>query len=297
MFAFKYVITLHVVAMARTKNTARSNCFVLTQATLADHIQAIAISTDVEKDPETKETRSNIPARVDAPQLKNVKIVERSEVVSKEVEPEPVSPPEGDLHTPVFPEIIGQDIPQALRLGAPARDQSGAITLPSADYPLAFLPTYFSPNIQSLANSPAVNVPLDAVTLLVPLNPVEVDHTVSKAIVPKEQTIDMGKNSQSLKEKEIVVHPEKVSNCALGYLGPYRSDPNFTHGKKMGTMAVKSIPQSSYADLIQSSIQNDRFVVARKKVTKRVDRSLPQSKPEKKRPKTPPQQKVRGPSK
>ena len=58
-----------------------------------------------------------------------------------------MTPPEGDLHTPVFPESIGQDIPQALRLGAPARDQSGVITLPSADYPLAFSPTYFSPNI------------------------------------------------------------------------------------------------------------------------------------------------------
>ena len=54
MFAFKYIITLHVVAMARTKNTARSNPIVLTQTTLADHIQAIAIATDVEKDPETK---------------------------------------------------------------------------------------------------------------------------------------------------------------------------------------------------------------------------------------------------
>ena len=168
---------------------------------------------------------------MDVPQLKNVKTVEHSEVVSKESEPEPMTLPGGDLHTPVFPEIIGQDIPQALRLGAPARDQSGAITLPSADYPLAFLPTYFSPNIRSLANSPAVNVPLDAVTLLVPLNPV-VDHTVSKAIVPKDLTINMGANSQSLKEKEIVFHPEKVSNCALGYLGPYRSDPNFTCEKK-----------------------------------------------------------------
>ena len=130
-----------------------------------------------------------------------------------------MTPPEGDLHTPVFPEIIGQDIPQALRLGAPARDQSGAITLPSADYPLAFWPTYFSPNIQSLANSPAVNVPLDAIMLLVPLNPVEVDHTVSKAIVPKDLAVDSGTNPQSLKEKEMVVHPEKVSNCALGVLG------------------------------------------------------------------------------
>ena len=186
-----------------------------------------------------------------------------------------MTPPEGDLHTPVFPEIIGQDIPQALRLSAPARDQLGAITLPSADYPLAFSPTYFSPNIHSLANSQAVNVPLDVITLLVPLNPVEVDHTVSKAIVPQDLTINMGTNSQSLKEKEIVVHPEKISNCPLGYLGPYWSDLNFTCGKKMGTVAVKCMPQSSYADPIQSSIQNDRFVVARKKVTKRVDRSLP----------------------
>ena len=183
---FKYIITLHVVAMARTKNTARINPFVLTQATLADHMQAIAVSTDVEKDPETKEMGSNIPTRVDVPQLKNIKIVECSEVISTEGKPEPMTPPKGDLHTPVFPESIMQDIPQSLRLGAPARDQSGAITLPSADYPLAFSPTYFSPNIQSLANSPAVNVPLDAITLLVPLNPVEVDHTVSKAIVPKD---------------------------------------------------------------------------------------------------------------
>ena len=40
----------------------------------------------------------------------------------------------------------------------------------------------------------------------------------------------------------------------------------------MGTMAVKSWPQSIYADPVhESSIQNNQFVVARKKVTKRVD--------------------------
>ena len=84
----------------------------------------------------------------------------------------------------------------------------------------------------------------------------------------------MGAISHSLKEKEIAFQPEKVPNCAPGYLGPYRSDPNFTCGKKMGTMAVKSIPQNSYADPIhESSIQNNQIVVARKKVTKRVDRS------------------------
>ena len=103
--------------MARTKNTARSNPFVLPQATLADHIQAITVLTEVEKDPETKEMGSNIPTMVHAPEIENVKTVEHSEIVSKKGEPEPMTPPGGDLHTPVFPEITGQDIPQALRLG------------------------------------------------------------------------------------------------------------------------------------------------------------------------------------
>ena len=188
----------------------------LPQATLADHMQAIAVSTDVKKDPDTKEMGSNIPSRVDGPQLENVKIVECSEVMPTEGEPEPMTPPERDLHTPVFPEIIGQDIPQAFKLGASARDQSGAITLHSADHPLAFSPTYFSPNIQSLANSPTVNVPLDAVMLLVPLNPVEIDPTVSKAIVSKDLAINKGANSQSQKEKEIVLQPERSPSVPWG---------------------------------------------------------------------------------
>ena len=284
---FKNVISLHVVAMARTKNTARSNPFVLPQTTLADHIQAIAVSTEMEKDLGTKEMGSNIPARENAPEIEIVETVECFEIVSKEGEPEPMTPTGGDLHTPVFPEITGQDTPQALGLGFSARDQSGAVTLPSADHPLAFLPTYFLPNIRCLANSPAVNVPRDAVTLVVPLNPVEVDNTVGKAVFPKDLTIEMGVISQSLKEKEIASQPEKVPNCALGYLGPYRSDPNFTHGKKMGTVALKSRSQSIYADPVHdSNIQNNQFVVARKKVTKRIDRSKPRT--EGKKCKTPP---------
>ena len=135
----------------------------LPQATLADHIQAIAVSTDVEKEPEIKDMGSNIPTRVDGPQVENVKIVECLEVISTEGEPEPMTSPEGDLNTPVFPEVSGQDTPQAFKIGASAGDQSEAIMLHSADHPMAFLPTYFSPNIQSLANSPAINVPLDAV--------------------------------------------------------------------------------------------------------------------------------------
>ena len=228
---FKYVITLHVVAMARTKNTARSNPFVLPQSTLADHMQAIAVLTDVET-VGTKEMGSSIPARVNRPQLENVEIVECSEVIPIQGEPEPMTPPEGDLNTPVFPEINGQDIPQAFKIGASARDQSEAIMLHSADHPLAFSPTYFSPNIQSLANSPANNVPLDAITLLVPLNPVEVDCTVNKDIVSKDLTISKGENSQSQREKEIVVQTKKVPIHTPGYLAPYRSDPNFNCEKK-----------------------------------------------------------------
>ena len=86
----------------------------LPQATLADHMQAIAVSTDVET-VETKEMGSSIPTRVNGPQLGNVEIVECSEVISTEGEPEPMTPPEGDLNTPVFPEISGQDIPQVSR--------------------------------------------------------------------------------------------------------------------------------------------------------------------------------------
>ena len=224
---FKNVITLHVVAMARTQNTARSNPFVLPQATLADHILAIAVSTDVET-AGTKETGSSITTGVNGPPLENIKIVECLEVNSPESEPEPMTPPEGDLHTPVFPKVMGQDIPQAFQMGTPARDKSEEIMLHSADHLLAFSPTYFSPNMQSLANSPAVNVPLDAITLLVPLNPVEVDHKVTKPTAPKDLTVDKKVDTQHEKENQIILLLEKVSICVLGYLGPYRSDPNFT---------------------------------------------------------------------
>ena len=256
--------------MARTKNTARSNPFVSPWATLADHIQAIAVSTEVEKDLGTKEMGSNIPTTVDVPEIENVETVECSEVVSKEGEPEPITPPGGDLHTPLFPEIMGQDILQAIGLGFPARDQSGVITLPSADHPLAFLPTYFSPNMQSLANSPAVNVSIDTVTLVVPLSSVEVDNIVSKAVTPKDLTIEMGAISQNLEEKEIASQPEKDPNCAPGYLGPYRSGPNFYSWQKNGNCGCKE-PTPKYLCRSLSMIlafKINWFVVARKKINK-----------------------------
>ena len=144
--------------------------------------------------------------------------------------------------------------------------------LQSADHPLAFLPTYFSPNMQSLANSPAVNVPIDAIMLLVPLNPVAADHTVTKTTAPKDITVNKKLDTQSGNENHMILPPEKVSICAPRYLGPYRSDPNFTRGKKLSTVTAKS---STYVDWIQYSIPNDQFVVVKRKVTKHVDRSLP----------------------
>ena len=166
---------------------------------------------------ETKETGSSIPTGVNEPQVENVEIVECLEVNSPEGEPEPLTPPEGDLHTPVFPEVMGQNIPQAFQIGTPARDKSEAIMLHSAYHPLAFSPTYFSPNMQPLANSPAVNVPLDAVILLVPLNPVEVDHTVNRVTAPMDLTTNRKVDAQSEKENQIILPSEKVSISAPGY--------------------------------------------------------------------------------
>ena len=211
--------------MARTKNTARSNPLQLPQATLADHIRVIAATADREA-VESKEMGCSIPTGVKEPQVENVEIVKCLKVNSPEGEPETLSPLEGELHTPVFLEIMGLNIPQAFQKGTPGRDKSETIRLHSVDHPLAFSPTYFSPNIQSLANSPAINVPLDAVTLLVPLNPVEVDHTVDKVTAQKDLTCSEKVDMQS--EKEIQIIPEKVSIDTKGYLGSYRSDPNFT---------------------------------------------------------------------
>ena len=54
--------------MARTKNTARTNPFELPKATLADHIRAIAATTDREA-VEAKETGSSIPTEVKESQV------------------------------------------------------------------------------------------------------------------------------------------------------------------------------------------------------------------------------------
>ena len=88
---------------------------------------------------------------------------------------------------------------------------------------------------------------------MVPLNPINSDNTFSKAAIPQGLTAELRPPSKSLERKELPPQPEKVPNCAPGYLGPYRSDPNFTHGKKMGLMVAKNHPQSTYPDSVQNS--------------------------------------------
>ena len=209
----------------------------------------------------------------------NVDTVACSKNVSQESEPEPRTPSGGDLHTPVFPEITGQDIPKTIGLGLPAMDQLGVVTLPSVDHPMAFSPMYFSPNLQSLANSPVVTVPIKAVMLVVPLNPVNSNNTISEVVIPQGLIAELEPPSKSPEGKELTPQPEKVPNCALGYLGPYRSDPSFTCGKKIGPFVAKNHPQTIHPDTVNNpSAPNYQFLVAKKKQTKRVDCSKPWSK-------------------
>ena len=61
-------MALHVVAMARTRNTARSDPYELPRATMADHIWAITTTTD-------KETWKSKIRRVDPqPKQRGVKL-------------------------------------------------------------------------------------------------------------------------------------------------------------------------------------------------------------------------------
>ena len=82
---FKYIITLHVVATSRTKNTARSNPIVLTQATLADHIQAIAASADVENIQKPKRWGVTSPPGWMCLNLKTLKLLNIQKLFQKRV--------------------------------------------------------------------------------------------------------------------------------------------------------------------------------------------------------------------
>ena len=111
---------------------------------------------------------------------------------------------------------MGQDIPQALQIGNPGHDKSEAIMLHSVDHPLAFSPTYFSLNIQFQANSPAVNVPLNDVALMVPLNPVEVNHTVTSITAPMDLTINRKVDMQNEKVNQLILPSEKFLSVPQG---------------------------------------------------------------------------------
>ena len=153
------------------------------------------------------------------------------------------------------------NINPAFQRGGLNQDISEAITLNSVDHPLAFSPTYFSPNLQSLANSPTVKVPVDTVTVLVPLQPLEVDHTVNnKLVAQKDLALSEKVDRQNDKENQII--PDKSSTNTTGYLGPYRSDPNFSQGKKVSTVTSRS---KTHVNPIHTRIQNDQIVVAKRR--------------------------------
>ena len=219
--------------MARTKNTARSNPFELPRATVTDHIRAIATTTNKEA-MEIKEMGSSIPIEVKESQVENVELVACLDVNSPEGEPETPSIPEEGLHTPVFPKIMGLNITPAFQKGALNPDISEAITLNSVHHPLAF-----SPNLQSLANSPTVKVPVDTVTVLLPLHPLEVENTVNNELLAQKDLM-CGENVDTENENENHIIPKKSSVSTTGCLGPYRSNPNFTQGRKFSTGTAKS---------------------------------------------------------
>ena len=164
---------------------------------------------------------------------------------------------------------MGLNLTPAFQNGALNQDIMGAITLSNVDHPLAFSPTYFSPTLQSLADSPTVEVPVNPVTVLLPPQPLEVEYTINSELLAQKdlthgENIDMG--------NENVNHsiPKKSSVSTMKYFGPYRSNPNFTRGRKLNIGTAKS---STPKVNIQTSFLNNQFVVAKRKITKRVDRS------------------------
>ena len=122
---------------------------------------------------------------------------------------------------------MGLNLTPVFQNGALNQDVLGAIMLNNADHPLAFSPTYFSPILQSPADSPTVEVPVNPVTVLLPLQPLEVGPTVNNELLAQKDL----KHCESIDtENENVNHsiPKKSSASTTEYLGPYRSNPNFT---------------------------------------------------------------------
>ena len=110
-------MALHVVAMARTKNTARSDPFELPRATVADHIWAITTTTDKET-LEVKEKESRPPAEGKGCQVENVESVASLDINPPKGEPETPPNPNAGLHTPVFSEIMELNLTPVFQNGA-----------------------------------------------------------------------------------------------------------------------------------------------------------------------------------
>ena len=101
---------------------------------------------------------------------------------------------------------------------------------------------------------------MNPVTELLPLQPLEVGHMVKNDIECHKNVDTENVNVNSIPENSAVVE----------HLGPYRANPNFTWGKKLSNKAIKT---SSSKVNIQTRFLNDKIVVARKKIMKRVDGS------------------------
>ena len=245
--------------MARTKNTARNVPYELPRATMAEHLRAITTPTDKEN-LEVEEKESRPPAKAKGCQVTNVELVASLDINPPESEPETIPNPNAGLHTPVFSEITELNLTPVFQNEALNRDVLGVIMLNNTDHPLAFSPTYFSPTLQSLANSPTVEVPMNPVTVLLPVHPLEVGPTNNELVAQSDIKCLEGINTENDNVNYKI--PKKSSANTTEYVGPYRSNPNFTRGKKLSTR-----------NNIQTSFRNDQIAVAKKKVTKRVDRS------------------------
>ena len=80
---------------------------------------------------------------------------------------------------------------------------------------------------------------------------------------------------ENIDTENVNVNSIPAKSAVMECLGPYRTNPNFTQGRKLNNKAVKtSISKVN----IQTRFLNDKIVVARKKITKRVDRSEQKSK-------------------
>ena len=98
------------------------------------------------------------------------------------------------------------------------------------------------------------------------LQPLEIGHTVNSKLVAQNDI----ERCENIDTENVNINSIPEKSAVMERLGPYRTNPNFTRGRKLSNKAVKtSISKVN----IQTRFLNDKIVVARKKITKRVDRS------------------------